>query len=62
MFTEYDIGNIAMFKSRYAFILYDSFRMKIDQLPEDVKVYRNNISIDKFKEKTIIDFFQNSKN
>jgi len=50
LFTKYDIGNIAMFKSRYAFILYDSFRMKIDQLPEDVNVYRQKISIDKFKE------------
>jgi len=50
LFTKYNIKNIAMFKSRYAFILYDSFCMRINQLPDGVHVYRQKISISDFKE------------
>lgn len=49
LFTKYDIKNIAMFKSKYAFILYDFFRMKLDQIPDGVTVYLQKISVSDFK-------------
>jgi len=50
LFTKYDIKNIAMFKSKYAFILYDFFRMRLDQLPDGIAIYCQKISISNFKE------------
>jgi len=47
LFTSYDIKNIAMFKSRYAFMLYDIFKMKLSQ--SENRIYHLNISVDDFR-------------
>jgi plasmid replication initiation protein len=50
LFTKYDIKHIAMFKSRYAFILYEFFVMKLNQLPPSAHKYSQKISVSDFKE------------
>jgi len=45
-FTQYDIKNIAMFRSRYAFMLYEFFKMKILQ---NNGLYNQKITVDDFK-------------
>jgi plasmid replication initiation protein len=45
-FTQYDIKNIAMFRSRYAFMLYEFFKMKILQ---NNGFYNQKITVDDFK-------------
>lgn len=46
LFTQYDIKNIAMFKSRYAFMLYEFFKMK---LSKNNNKYVQKIEIDNFR-------------
>ena len=46
-FTSYNIRQIAMFKSRYAFILYDFFIMKLNHSVENC--YAQKISVGLFK-------------
>jgi plasmid replication initiation protein len=46
LFTQYDIKNIIMFRSRYAFMLYEFFKMKVSQSDG---VYSQKISIEDFK-------------
>jgi plasmid replication initiation protein len=48
LFTSYDIKHISMFKSRYAFMLYEFFKMKISQ--SENNIYHQKISIEDFKE------------
>jgi plasmid replication initiation protein len=51
LFTKYDIKHISMFKSRYAFMLYEFFKMGIDQANfQDSPIYRKKISVADFKE------------
>jgi plasmid replication initiation protein len=45
-FTQYDIKNISMFTSRYAFMLYEFFKMKLQQ---GNGVYHQKISVEDFK-------------
>lgn len=47
LFTSYDLKYIAMFKSRYAFMLYEFFKMKISQ--SENKIYHQKISVEDFK-------------
>ncbi|WP_188618950.1 MULTISPECIES: replication initiation protein [Cysteiniphilum] len=46
LFTKYDIDNISMFSSRYAFMLYEFFKMKILQ---NDGMYHQKISVEDFK-------------
>ncbi|WP_440994673.1 replication initiation protein [Cysteiniphilum litorale] len=46
LFTKYDIDNISMFSSRYAFMLYEFFKMKILQ---NNGIYHQKISVEDFK-------------
>ena len=46
LFTKYDIDNISMFSSRYAFMLYEFFKMKILQ---NDGIYHQKISVEDFK-------------
>lgn len=51
LFTQYDIKHIANFKSRYAFLLYEYFKMKLQQQTHDKIEYKKEFLIDEFKEK-----------
>jgi plasmid replication initiation protein len=49
-FTKYNIEHITMFKSRYAFMLYEYFKMKLEQLNHhSSSIYKHKISIDALK-------------
>jgi plasmid replication initiation protein len=48
LFTEYDIKQIANFKSRYAFMLYEFFIMQLSKLTDQFK-YKQIIEITAFK-------------
>lgn len=48
LFTEYDIKQIANFKSRYAFMLYEFFIMQLSKLTDQSK-YKQIIEISAFK-------------
>ena len=50
LFTKYDINHIAMFKSRYAFILYEFFIMRLKQLQNGASKYSQTITVETFKE------------
>lgn len=43
LFTQYDIKNIAMFSSRYAFILYEFFKMRLSK--SETSSYQQNFTI-----------------
>ncbi|WP_150468846.1 replication initiation protein [Cysteiniphilum sp. SYW-8] len=47
LFTQYDIKNISMFRSRYAFMLYEFFKMKLEQVNG---LYHQKILIDDIRE------------
>ncbi len=47
LFTQYEIKHISMFKSRYSFMLYEFFKMKLSQITDNK--YSHKISIDSFK-------------
>lgn len=47
LFTQYDIKNISMFSSRYAFILYEFFKMKLNYCGE--QKYTTQLAIHEFK-------------
>jgi plasmid replication initiation protein len=47
LFTQYDIKNIAQFSSRYSFMLYEFFKMKIEQ---SQSAYTQTIALENFKE------------
>jgi len=51
LFTQYDIKHIANFKSRYAFLLYEYFKMKLQQQTQDNTEYKKEFLIADFKEK-----------
>ena len=51
LFTQYDIKHIASFKSRYAFLLYEYFKMKLQQQTQDNTEYKKEFLIAEFKEK-----------
>lgn len=51
LFTQYNIKYIANFKSRYAFLLYEYFKMKIQQQTQDNVEYKKEFLINEFKEK-----------
>ena len=44
LFTQYNIKNIAMFSSRYAFMLYELFKMKLSHLGEQKYIAQQGIS------------------
>ena len=48
-FTQYNIQQIANFKSKYAFMLYDIFKMKLGQLTNN-KAYKQTVTVKQFKE------------
>lgn len=49
-FTKYNIEHISMFKSRYAFMLYEYFKMKLEQIKHHgASTYKHKISINTFK-------------
>ena len=48
LFTEYDISQIVNFKSRYSFMLYEFFIMKLSKINTQTK-YKQAISIEVFK-------------
>jgi len=49
LFTQYDIKHIAMFRSRYAFAMYEFCKMHLQQIRYDDH-YKKNFTIDKFRE------------
>jgi len=50
LFTSYDIKHIAMFKSKYAFMLYEFFKLNIDQANHSGSpIYHKKISIADFR-------------
>jgi len=53
LFTKYDIKNITMFKSRYAFMLYEFCKMNLQQiqLPDKTKEFRKTFTVVDFKER-----------
>jgi plasmid replication initiation protein len=51
LFTQYDIKHIANFKSRYAFLLYEYFKMKLQQQTQEKTEYKKEFLIAEFKEK-----------
>ena len=51
LFTQYDIKHIAGFKSRYAFLLYEYFKMKLGQIQEYPKIYKKTFLVDELKQK-----------
>ena len=53
LFTQYDIKNIAMFSSRYSFMLYEFFKMKLSQ--SDSVLYSKNVKICDFKKNLNLD-------
>jgi plasmid replication initiation protein len=50
LFTKYNIEHISKFKSRYAFMLYEFFKMRLSQLKntEDT-AYKQKITVEDFK-------------
>lgn len=52
-FLSYDIKHIANFKSRYAFMLYEYFKMSLDQYHKALgeRSYHKEMSVAEFKEK-----------
>ena len=46
-FTQYDIKNISMFRSKYSFMLYEFFKMKLKQSNSE---YNQKISIEDFRD------------
>ena len=46
-FTQYDIKNISMFRSKYSFMLYEFFKMKLKQSNNE---YNQKISIEDFRD------------
>ena len=48
LFTQYEIKHISMFKSRYSFMLYEFFKMKLSQVNDNKYIHK--ISINTFKE------------
>jgi len=51
LFTKYDIKHIAMFKSKYAFMLYEFFKLHLNQANHlDSPIYRKKITVELFKE------------
>lgn len=44
LFTQYDIKNIAMFSSRYAFILYEFFKMRLNRSNESQHITKLSIA------------------
>ena len=51
LFTQYDIKHIANFKSRYAFLLYEYFKMKLQQQTQENMEFKKEFLIADFKEK-----------
>ena len=51
LFTQYDIKHIANFKSRYAFLLYEYFKMKLQLQTQENTEYKKEFLIAEFKEK-----------
>lgn len=53
LFTRYDIKHIAQFKSRYAFMLYEFFKMNLEQQRKssDGKHFHKEFNLDELKEK-----------
>lgn len=51
LFTQYNIKHIANFKSRYAFLLYEYFKMKLGQQTQENTDYKKEFLITDFKEK-----------
>ena len=51
LFTQYDIKHIANFKSRYAFLLYEFFKMKLQLQIQENTEYKKEFLIAEFKEK-----------
>jgi plasmid replication initiation protein len=51
LFTKYDIKHIADFKSRYAFLLYEYFKMKLQLQTQENTEYKKEFLIAEFKEK-----------
>ena len=49
IFTKYDIKYIANFKSRYAFMMYEYFKMKLQQIDVPTKVYKKTFTVEEFK-------------
>ena len=47
LFTQYDIKNIAMFSSRYAFMLYEMFKMNLNKCNESI--YFTKVSVEALK-------------
>ena len=47
LFTQYDIKNISLFRSRYAFMLYEFFKMKLEQTEG---VYQKKYLIDDIRD------------
>jgi plasmid replication initiation protein len=47
LFTQYDIKNISMFTSRYAFMLYEFFKMKLSQ---NDFIFNKTIAVDKLRQ------------
>ena len=44
LFTQYNIKNISMFSSRYAYILYEIFKMNLDKVKERQYIQKTDIS------------------
>lgn len=51
LFTQYDIKHIANFKSRYAFLLYEYFKMKLQKQTKENTEFKKEFEIAEFKEK-----------
>ncbi len=51
LFTKYDIKHIANFKSRYAFMLYEFFKMKLQQQENKAKFFIKDFTIEEFKQR-----------
>jgi plasmid replication initiation protein len=51
LFTQYDIKYIANFRSRYAFLLYEYFKMKLQQQTQDNIEYKKEFLVAGLKEK-----------
>lgn len=51
LFTQYDIKHIANFKSRYAFLLYEYFKMKLEQQTQEYTDLKKEFLVNELKEK-----------
>ena len=56
LFTKYNIKYISRFKSKYSFMLYEFFKMKIEQSKyNEAKSYKYKITVEDFKENLLLE-------